>query len=153
MPEYFAYGSNLCRARMLERVPDSVLIAVGSLADHRISFDKRGADGTGKANIEACRDGRVWGAIYRVSPRGLDALDQFERGYRRTSVSVTAKGGDVCTCVTYIAERAADGLLVGDWYMRLVIGGARELELPEAYLAELEQRLAAARLPSSPRDR
>ena len=55
--------------------------------------------------------------------------------------------------MTYIAERAADGLLVADWYMRLVIDGARELELPEAYLAELEQRLAAARLPSSPRDR
>jgi gamma-glutamylcyclotransferase len=48
---YFAYGSNLDLARMRARAPAVGLIGPALLQGMRLAFDKRGGDGSGKANL------------------------------------------------------------------------------------------------------
>ena len=48
---YFAYGSNLVMARLRARVPVFGLIGPARLPAMRLTFDKRGSDGSGKANL------------------------------------------------------------------------------------------------------
>ena len=45
---YFAYGSNLCANRMLERVPSARVIAPARVDDRQLSLGKQGRDGSGK---------------------------------------------------------------------------------------------------------
>ena len=83
MPLYFAYGSNLKRERLLERVTGALPAGIAWLADFAVVFDKRGADGTSKANLAPRFGARTWGALYTLSEEDFDRLDRFERGYAR----------------------------------------------------------------------
>jgi len=72
---YFAYGSNLHVARMRARVPSSRPAGVALLLDQHWSCSKRGADGSGKANLEPCPGARSWGALYRFDAKQWPRLD------------------------------------------------------------------------------
>lgn len=43
--KYFAYGSNLCRDRLLERVPNARYELAARLPEHVLRFQKRSTDG------------------------------------------------------------------------------------------------------------
>ena len=64
MPCYFAYGSNLSLARLRERIGIALPLGVAELPDYRLVCDKRGADGSAKANLThsaiPVRDGFPW---------------------------------------------------------------------------------------------
>lgn len=64
---YFAYGSNIRRARLEARV--SVVSKIGNayLPDYRFICDKPGQDNTGKANIIDWHGDGVWG-LSTISP-------------------------------------------------------------------------------------
>ncbi len=85
----FAYGSNLCRARLEARVG---LVRVGCrcrLLGYRLVFDKVGRDGTGKATvIPSVPSAFVQGVVYDLSAAQMSTLDGFERGYDRQSLTL-----------------------------------------------------------------
>ncbi len=62
------------------------------LKGYRLTFNKRGSDGTGKANIEEDPQGEVWGVVYRMSEEALKKMDRCEGAgsghYRRQLVAV-----------------------------------------------------------------
>jgi len=132
---YFAYGSNMNPERMLERgVPfDKCVPAV--LRDHTLTFNKRGLGGR-EAYAHATREKgmELPGLLYRVSGRGLLALDRFEGvasgHYRRESMEVAVGAVHVLptqrvTAWVYLAEdeHVQDGLPVSDGYMRHIRRG------------------------------
>lgn len=134
---YFAYGSNLEPARLEARVPGSSLVGVAWLDAWRLAWNKRGADGSGKANIERAPGARVWGVVYALGPAGWSALDPHEPGYRRIPLEV--RGDDTAwPCESYTAEAPEPGLAAFAWYKALVVGGARHHGLPADYVAGLE---------------
>jgi hypothetical protein len=63
---YFAYGSNLDLARIRSRVPAVGLIGPALLQHMRLTFDKRGRDGSGKANLAEDTASHVWGVLYAL---------------------------------------------------------------------------------------
>ena len=138
---YFAYGSNLDVERMVARVPSARRRGAARLDGHRLAFDKRGADGSGKASLALEAGTSVWGALYAIAPADWPRLDDFEPGYARTKVTVVSRGRWL-TAQTYVAVHRTRRPVPFDWYKRLVLDGARAHRLPAAYLAALARRPA-----------
>jgi gamma-glutamylcyclotransferase len=143
---YFAYGSNMSlrRITVATRAPSAKLLGPASIAGHRLTFDKVGADGSGKADCERTGDltDRVHGALFVADTADLAALDHAEGttgtapGYRRTEVVVWTEGGPK-KAMTYLGITKRADLLPYPWYVNHVLVGARELGLPQDYLADL----------------
>jgi hypothetical protein len=135
---YFSYGSNLALARMQERVPSAVALSRARLPGHRLTTDKRGRDGSGKANLRPDPAAAVWGVVYRFLAAHWPALDACEPGYRRVAVEVLLESGEGLGVQTYVSSLRAPDPVPLAWYKRLIVDGAREHRLPAAYLAMLE---------------
>jgi len=134
---YFAYGSNLHFARMRERVPSAAAVGPALLRGMRLTLDKLGKDGSGKANLTEDGAAGVWGVIYTIEPSHWGVLDTFEPDYRRIRVSVE-HAGEALVVETYVSNLRADELAPLAWYKRLIVEGARAHGLPDAYVAQLE---------------
>jgi gamma-glutamylcyclotransferase len=135
---YFAYGSNLVLARMRARVPVVGLIGPALLRGMRLTFDKRGVDGSGKANLAEGAASHVWGVLYALEWAHLPILDAFEPDYERVRVSVEREGARL-SAETYVSTLCAPALPAHAWYLQLVVEGARAHGLPDAYVAQLRR--------------
>ena len=142
--DYFAYGSNLHPRRLGARTPSLEFLATAWLAGHRLVFHKRGADGSGKADVAAGRaDDRVHGAVYRISRQDAAQLDRIEglgAGYARMQAEVvTPAGPRRAYCYQAMPAWIVPGLLPFAWYRELVIAGARHHRLPEGYVRRIRR--------------
>ena len=88
---YFAYGSNLLSERMRSRVASARHVCGAWVDGKRLTFGKRGRDGSGKATLVAEIGARVWGALYAIDPAHWEQLDGFEPGYERVALDVTTE--------------------------------------------------------------
>jgi hypothetical protein len=134
---YFAYGSNMALSRMRARAPSAQPEGAARLPGFRLSCDKLGADGSGKANLLPDAASAVWGALYAVHPDDLARLDRHEPGYQRVLVEVCWRDARVAAHV-YRATRTTRDPVPFAWYKRLVIDGAREHGLPADWIRALE---------------
>jgi len=140
---YFGYGSNMLTRRLRARVPSADPIGTGRLPGYRLHFHKRSRDGSGKCNIVPVEaDAVVHGVLFELNANEVDALDEAEqrgRGYERRTMQIQGPSSPV-EAFAYVAQPAYvdDALLPYDWYRALVLAGAREHDLPAAYVARLE---------------
>lgn len=133
---YFAYGSNLARRRMGERVPGARAHGRARLEGWHLVADKPGRDGSAKLNLVRESGSHVWGAVWTLREEDLSALDRFEGGYARVAVTVTADWGPLAATTYVSALRSAEtGLERG--YKELLLEGAREHGLPLEWIAFL----------------
>src|SRR5262245_49397714 len=72
-PLYFAYGSNLNRAAMARRCPESRPVASGVLEGWQLTFQ-------GVADVEPNQLARTYGALWKITGADLERLDRYE-GY------------------------------------------------------------------------
>ena len=138
---YFAYGSNIAPARILERISSAELVSRGYLLNHRLSFHKVGQDGSAKCdafetgNIRDC----VLGALYRIDPAEKEQLDQVEglgNGYDEKEVTIMSDSGKRMTALTYYATNIDTTLKPFHWYKGHVLIGARENDFPDEYIEQ-----------------
>ena len=139
---YLAYGSNLHPGRLRRRVPPAELETVIRLPGWRLTFHKRGYDGSGKGHIVCTEHGNdhVWCAVYRFPAAERGPLDEAERGYGITELALP----DGSRAFTYLAlpERLDTRAVPYDWYRDLIALGARYLGVPEPYAAAIERHPA-----------
>ena len=133
----FAYGSNMHPDRMRERVPGAVARAKARLEGHRLVLNKRGRDGSAKANLAPDAGGRVWGVLWEMDEDGARRLDGHEGGYERVRVSVRTEAGPV-EAFAYVSTRLHDDEVPYDWYLDYIVEGARAFGFPDDYVAWLE---------------
>lgn len=148
----FAYGSNLCLPRLVDRIGAVQSITTGYLTGWSYRWNKIADDGSGKGNIIRTDDSddRVWGAVFDCPGTSLDALDRIEgvgSGYERRRVTVET-GQTPMDAWAYIGtpDSLDDTLKPYDWYQTLVVMGARSMELPLEYI----ETLAAAQAVTDP---
>ena len=134
---YFAYGSNLRAARLRERVPSAVPRGVARLDGFRLTLDKRGADGSAKANLAPAARERVFGVVYALDARHWPDLDRCEPGYERFEARVDQDGARIAV-QTYRSALVTDDPVAHAWYKHLIVEGAREHGLPAEWVALLE---------------
>lgn len=153
---YFAYGSNLSGEQKQNRTGPIREARRARLDGYRIAFNKRGNDGTGKANIVPDANRTVWGVVYRCSSDALDEMDRYEGvangHYARKTVRVQTDAGDELDAITYVAGDSFvdDSCLPSKKYLETIIQGARQHGLPEDYIGEIE-RVAHQRPRERPR--
>lgn len=141
---YFAYGSNMMTARLQARCPSARPAGVAFADNHRLTFWKKGRDGSGKGHLAAGPGLAQPGVLFTLSPDDLIALDGFEgagRGYRRADdFAIRLKAtGEIAQAATYVATDLDETLQPYDWYLALIRAGARE----HAFDDETQRRLGA----------
>lgn len=136
---YFAYGSNLWFPRMRQRVPSAHCLGRYQLSGFQLRFQKRGADGSAKADIHFTgeEDHRVHGVVYRIQISEQARLDQIEGGYNRASVLVVSADEEIRATTYVAAEPAPEPFAPFDWYRELVMAGGEWHGLPKDYLEAL----------------
>lgn len=140
---YFAYGSNLCLARLRHRVPGVELVALATLDAHELRWHKRSnKDGSGKFSVVPSESpSAVPGALFHVPDDEKHRLDHAEGlgyGYDEVEVSVTSSAGRQ-EAWTYVASPSHidDSLMPFSWYRDLAAEGAACLGLPPDHVAFL----------------
>ncbi len=147
---YFAYGSNMDAARLIDGrlTPKGVAVARrigGRLDGWRLTFDKLRATTppSGAGNIVRDPDSVVFGTLNEMPEAGLPVLDIHEgvatRQYRREIVPVVrGDSGETVEAVTYVALNVSSrSLLPLREYLGFLLAG-RDL-LPANYHARLEK--------------
>jgi gamma-glutamylcyclotransferase len=136
----FCYGSNLSIARIEERVGPVVVVTTGKIGGHSLRFHKAGRDGSGKTDAFATGGAHdvVYGVIYEIDSEAKRKLDRFEGlgvDYVEKEVCVATAARDLPATI-YCAHpsRIDPSLSPFDWYLRLVIDGARRHGLPRSYI-------------------
>lgn len=132
MPRYFAYGSNMSRARIEARLGAVRDLGRARCPDRHHRFSKLGRDGTGKGNIEVVAGGLVWGVVYEIDEGQLARLAEFEFGYRATQIELAA---EVQAVTSFEALEPVAGLAPTRAYLEHYVTGIREHGIPDAYLA------------------
>lgn len=150
MTRYFAYGSNLLTARMRERGAAFARARPAILRGHRLVFDKRGFDGSARANVAPDAGGVVHGVVYDLPGEGLEALRGFEGGYDLAEVQVevsTEEGGvELLGAAVFVARPdRRTGAAPTRAYVSLILEGLAEHGLPPPAREAVER--AAGRPP------
>jgi cation transport regulator ChaC len=139
---YFAYGSNMCeqRLRAADRAPSARALAVARLPRYRLIFNKKSKDRSYKANI--VRTGRrsddVWGVVFEIADSDRAALDRAEglgQGYEACTVVLQQRNRRRLEARAYLAAPARVAGAPYDWYLRFIIEGAWQQDLPPRYVA------------------
>ena len=136
---YAAYGSKLHPLRLTRRTASAEFLGTARVAGYRLTFDKRGRDGSGKCSIAGDPAAFVCVAVYALSAadrRRLDDIEGLGRGYARAPLDVPGFGRSFA----YVAEPGyRDALLKPyDWYRDLVLLGCRRHDFPRGYRAAIE---------------
>ena len=144
---YFAFGSNLSSARLLERIPEASVHCVATLHSHRLRWHKKSQDRSGKCDIEFTdrAEDYVYGVLYRMTHEEKLVLDSYEGagiGYERRQVEVMALHGEVIEAFTYYALQIDRRRQPYHWYKEHVLRGAREHDFPPAYIEHIERTVA-----------
>ena len=150
---YFAYGSNMLTERLRARVASARPIGAGWARDWTLGFGKRSLDLSGKATIARAPGARLDGVLFEITPAELGILDAFEGpGYARDPIAVLTPGGGNLLAQVYVGrpDHLDPGLRPYDWYLALILEGARRHALPPAHLARLA---AVAAIPDPDPDR
>jgi gamma-glutamylcyclotransferase len=136
---YFAYGSNMSTERMRSRAVSAKPMSSAILKNKLMLFNKRSVDGSGKANLVDSPGDVTWGILYEVDSKDLDRLDKIESGYERIMAQAQTADGSVVVAFTYISSDLTDEPVAYEWYKVLVLSGAHEHNLPQAYIAYIQQ--------------
>ncbi len=140
---YFAYGSNLSRRRLENRLSSVSFICLGSLPAHRLLFHKKSQDGSAKCDAQSTgnTDDWVFGVIYEFDEGEKPLLDRIEErgyGYQEKAVTVHTAEGATIEAMAYVALQIDSSLKPYHWYKEHVLIGAREHHLPPAYILAIE---------------
>lgn len=135
---YFAYGSNMLPARLIERCPSAKVVGRGVARGWRLEFSKASKDGSGKATLLAAPNSAVPGVIFEIDLGERQQLDLHEGvgfGYRRDDVF--AVEGSPALTSTYLGTAMDEALRPYDWYLATVIAGAEHHRLDAGHIVAL----------------
>ena len=148
---YFAYGSNMHSAQMMERCPSATFVCRAKLPFHRIAFTLKSIEREcGVADVLYDEGKGVWGVVYELSENELKDLDKdesFRPGRRDDQNKYTREKhyvwpeGDVKRALLvwlYRGHPQLDPPLPSHEYKKLIVEGARHWNLPAEYIRELE---------------
>lgn len=132
---YFAFGSNMSRARLETRTSVVVHHGHAVLAGYRHAFSHRGRDRTAKGNIAVAADNQVHGVVYRLTAEQFEILHPYESGYYFIDETVLLKKtGELVVAKSYTSIEITQGIQPNDDYLEHYMNGMRENRLPEHYV-------------------
>lgn len=126
--------------RLKARCASARPIGAGFIRGFRLAFAKPGVDQSGKATIvPACENTRVYGVLFNLDKSDVPVLDKFESsgvGYSKLAgitVGLNSQKFEA-PAFTYIAKSIHHDMRPYDWYLDLILAGARQHELSKSYI-------------------
>lgn len=141
MIAYFAYGSNLSRSRLRERVGDWNNEKKATLKDYKLTFKRTSGD-TGVANIEESEGDTIYGAIYYLTEEQMKKLDGHEGTpftYKREEVEVVSDSGKNLKAIAYILVKGFNPKKPSKGYLNLILLGLKEHNYSEEIINKIEK--------------
>lgn len=142
MINYFAYGSNMLAARLRARCASARVLGATRIEGFDIAFDKRSADGSGKATLTVTAGATVHGVLFAMDEGDLATLDRLEgAGFGYDVVNLPLQwNGKMVSARSYIANAHSReaGLKPYGWYRGLCLAGALEHDLPADWIRRLQ---------------
>lgn len=138
---YFAYASNMSRAQMRSRAGEILEERSGRLENYELAFNKKVRGGTAGANIRPAPGKFVEGILYKISESAFRDLDRAEGApvhYRRIEVAVKDREGKMIPAQAFIAAKIEKGLRPAPHYLKTILDGAAEHNLPPEYIASIQ---------------
>ena len=144
---YFAYGSNMPKRRLENRIGHVHKLGIVWLEGYELICNKKSDDKSSKFNIQKTKElsDKVYGVLYKIEESQLEPLDRAEGatkggGYKRDNVEMKY-GENKITAITYICTQSAklcnpSELLPYDWYVYHAVIGACEAGFPYGYIKE-----------------
>ncbi len=140
---YFAYGSNLKRERLRQRIgewkQEQCAILKGFILHFAKGYDRHKS---GYANIKPCLNSQVEGAVYLISEKQFKKLDAYEgvvlRVYRRKTVCVETDERPL-HAVTYEMNKELSLLNPSPDYLNLILDGLREHGYNENVIKKVQE--------------
>jgi gamma-glutamylcyclotransferase len=129
---YFAYGSNMNRAQMRARCPESRVLGHGFVMDHVLVFAQWStARASSVASILRSPGDRTLGRVYELSEADVRRLDRFEgypNQYKKKSVKVQMlKPSHKLNAMTYYIPRPFEESPPATPYFNIIAGAYAEL--------------------------
>ena len=140
----FAYGTNMASAEMSDWCPAAHFLGPARLDGHRLELRRRSIRWRGGAADIVRAPDSVWGALYEVPEDALDRLDSKEGegfAYQRRAVDVLLDGERREALAYEVIDKEPAEVPCTAEYAELLLGGARERDLPDAYVEALRLRL------------
>ena len=139
---YFAYGSNMDETQMKNRCPRRPARRKAELCNYTLAFTIYSPERKcGCADIVPNPTRSVWGLLYPVTPKDLEALDAYEGTpvhYRRISVAVVSESETKKTAETYeIVSKAITFQKPSRDYLEKLTSAAEKFSFPDVYRAFL----------------
>jgi cation transport regulator ChaC len=138
---YFAYASDMNRAQIRARTGEFVEERPGRLENYELAFNKKARGGTAGANIRPAPGKFVEGILYKINESAFHNLDRAEGApvhYRRIEVSVKDRDGKTIAAQAFIATKVEKGLRPAPHYLKTILDGAAEHNLPPEYIKSIE---------------
>jgi len=137
---YFAYGSNMCRGKMLRTIgghwqQEETATAKG----FEVVFNKDSAKWGAAANIAAAPRKRCKGVIYKITETQFKKLRKSEKGYETMCIEVQTERGNTIVARTFVALPGSITVrrLPKQQYLDFIWQGGIEHNLPRRYLSDL----------------
>jgi gamma-glutamylcyclotransferase (GGCT)/AIG2-like uncharacterized protein YtfP len=143
---HFAYASNMNRAQMKSRAGEILEERRGRLENYELVFNKKVRGGTATANIRPAPGRVIEGVLYKINESALRNLDRFEGApehYRRIEVNVLDGNGQKIAAQAFLATKVEKGLRPAAHYLKTILEGAAEHNLPADYIESIKSSAAA----------
>ncbi len=140
---YFGYGSNMLTARLKARCQSTTPVCVAFAEGYRLTFAKPSIDGSGKGHLARARKRiRQAGVLFEIDVTERDDLDNAEglgAGYYRDDAFPVRRHDtkEIVPATAYLAEKPDLTLVPYDWYLALIVAGAREHRFDRRRMREL----------------
>ncbi len=129
---YFAYGSNMNRAQMRARCPESQVLGHGFVRDHVLVFAQWSTSrASSVASILRSPGDRILGRVYSLSDADVKRLDRYEgypHQYKKKSVKVEmVRPNHRMNAMTYFIPRPFEESPPATAYFNIIAGAYAEL--------------------------
>ncbi len=139
MPLYFAYGSNMGEAVLRTRCPKARALGRARLPHHAFVLMRNGF-------ASVCREPQsaVHGMLFDLALSDIAPLDRYEglaQGlYTKAVQPIVRERGAAAQALLYLGTDTGGGPAPAT-YMEEIVATARDIGLPPAYIATLEQKV------------
>ncbi len=148
MAFYFAYGTLLDVDEMRRLCPSAKPVGVMELDGYELAFVTCSDGKNGGCTLNSAPRTTLYGLQWQLPDDELAALDEaagVSAGlWEHQLVTVADENGNLVDTITYRIPADTGPIAPTNEYVRPILAGARQLNLPDRYIARLEEIIAQA---------
>lgn len=147
---YFAYGTLLELAEIHRFCPTARALGIYRLKGYRLGFEACGPDpGSGGCTLLVDANNVMYGVLYGMPAderKHLESVSGLDRGlWAARKVTLWDENDRTVSADTFYIPEASGSHVPSAAYVRPILAGAREVELPADYIDQLDAIVAQAR--------